>query len=163
MPRTYKGVSVVVVRFVNDLQLRPGFKIELLVCVIGLLFGTIASIDFTRKGYIPENTIVWLLGLAPSVALFLETVYADQSSTCLPLFSGSGRGRVSAWIGSGRRRLDAAACAGGWNGIKERLNNRRSKRACDIETGDGVCAMVDGTQDHSVGATTTVASVIVAN
>lgn len=161
MPRTYKCLSVVVVRFVNDLQLRPGFKVELLVCVVALLFGTIASIDFTRKGYIPENTIVWMLGLAPSVVLLLETVCADPLSNCLPLFGemgrGSGRGRVSDWIGSGRRKLDVATCAEGWNGIKARLNNRRTKHARDIETGDGNGSAT--TRDHNAAA----ASVTITN
>ena len=80
-------VSLVVLRFVRDLKMRPGYQYELGVCFMCFVFGVFAFAEFTRKGYFPENLFALFLGACPSLTVLLDTQYNGPLIGCLPLFA----------------------------------------------------------------------------
>lgn len=78
--------SLVILRFVQELKMRPGYQFELMVCFMCFVFGALAYAEFTRKEYFPENLFALFLGACPSLTLLLDTQYNSPLIGFLPLF-----------------------------------------------------------------------------
>jgi len=94
------------------------------------VFGVFAFVEFTRKGYSPENMFALFLGACPSLTVLLDTQYNGPLIGCLPLFAddcvsgGSDRDRHGV-LGRLKKKAEATVAK----------RPKRKRVAIDVEKG----------------------------
>lgn len=126
----------VIVEIGSEIRARPHWATEMAACFVCLLVSGAVCVDFTAKGYVPDNALVMAFGLCPVLWLIWET-RCGMTESRLPLYSKTRATGVG--VGLGVREVGSGID----KGIEKVFEIARRKRrvvVCDTEADVEACS-----------------------